>query len=94
MSRGCDGGILSCQILSDGTVTFCPQMGIGEFNLHEHSMEYIWKNDKYFKQLRTRELKGKCGRCDYKNLCGGCRVDAFLNTGDVLEEDSGCWRQC
>lgn len=92
--RGCDGGITSCQILSDGTVTFCPQMGLGDFNLHDKSMEYIWKNDSYFKKLRTRELKGKCGRCEHKKLCGGCRVDAFLKTGDVLEEDSGCWFEC
>ncbi len=92
--RGCDGGILSCQILSDGTVTFCPQMEKGNYNLHEHSMEFIWKNDPYFKLLRTRELKGKCGRCEHKNICGGCRVDAFLNTGDILQEDSGCWLSC
>jgi len=94
MQRGCDGGILSCQILSSGLVTFCPQMGIGNYNLHEYSMEFIWQNDEYFKQLRTRELKGKCGRCKEKDLCGGCRVDAFINKGDVLEEDSGCWIEC
>lgn len=94
VQRGCDGGILSCQILSDGTVTFCPQMGIGDYNMHDYPMEYIWKNDSFFRLLRTRELKGKCGKCEHKNLCGGCRVDAFLKTGDVLQEDSGCWLEC
>ncbi len=92
--RGCDGGILSCQILSDGTVTFCPQMGIGNYNLHEHSMEFIWKNDPYFKILREREVKGKCGRCANKKICGGCRIDAFLNSGDLMGEDPGCWLDC
>lgn len=94
INRGCDGGITSCQILSDGTVTFCPQMSKGNYNMHDYPMEFIWKNDPYFKLLRTRELKGKCGRCENKNLCGGCRVDAFLNTGSVLGEDTGCWFEC
>ena len=57
-------------------------------------MEYIWKNDKIFKELRSRELKGKCRRCIHKSLCGGCRVDAYLKNGDVLQEDPGCWLKC
>ena len=92
--RGCDGGILSCQILSDGTVTFCPQMNKGFYNLHDYSMEFIWNNDPYFKLLRQREVKGKCGRCKNKLLCGGCRIDAFLNSGDIMGEDPGCWLEC
>lgn len=94
MQRGCDGGITSCHIRADGTVTFCPQMPYGEYNLHDYSMEYIWKNDKIFKELRSRELKGKCRRCIHKSLCGGCRVDAYLKNGDVLQEDPGCWLKC
>ncbi|MBQ6336270.1 MAG: radical SAM protein [Ruminococcus sp.] len=92
MPRGCDGGITSCQILHDGTVTFCPQMPTGNFNIHDHSMRYIWKNDPDFIKLRTRKYSGKCGECQYGNLCGGCRVEAYMNSGDVLGEDPGCWK--
>lgn len=52
------------------------------------------ENDKIFKELRSRELKGKCRRCIHKSLCGGCRVDAYLKNGDVLQEDPGCWLKC
>ncbi len=94
VDRSCDGGITSCQILYDGTVTFCPQMNMGNYNLYNHNMRFIWKNDKYFNELRTRKVKGKCSRCEYGRKCGGCRIEAFLKTGDILEEDPGCWYEC
>jgi len=94
VDRSCDGGITSCQILCDGTVTFCPQMNKGNFNLHDYKMKYIWDEDEYFKKLRTREIKGKCGRCEYSRKCGGCRIEAFIHTGDILDEDPGCWLNC
>ena len=91
IGRGCDGGITSCHILCDGTVTFCPQMGVGNYNIKDKDIKYIWDNDPYFQLLRKRELKGKCGQCDLRNSCGGCRVDAFLKYNDIMAEDPGCW---
>lgn len=91
IGRGCDGGITSCHILCDGTVTFCPQMGGGNYNLNDKSIKYIWDNDPYFKILRERKLQGKCGQCALRNSCGGCRVDAFLKYNNIMAEDPGCW---
>lgn len=44
-----------------------------------------------FKELRhTSLLKGRCGLCEYRDVCGGSRSRAFAETGDYLAEDSRC----
>ncbi len=41
--------------------------------------------------LRDRSrLKGFCGRCPYRNICGGCRARAYSYFNDVLAPDPGC----
>jgi hypothetical protein len=40
--------------------------------------------------LRRRELGGRCGRCEYRLVCGGCRARALAATGDPLAEDPAC----
>ena len=35
----------------------------------------------------TRFQKGKCGVCEYRQICGGSRARAYVMTGDYLEED-------
>ncbi|MCW4035173.1 MAG: radical SAM/SPASM domain-containing protein, partial [Candidatus Bathyarchaeota archaeon] len=42
-------------------------------------------------KLRNRDnLKGKCGVCEYREICGGCRSRAELYTGDILGSDPAC----
>jgi len=44
-----------------------------------------------FKALRNRDrLRGSCGTCPYKYVCGGCRARALAYTGDILGSDPGC----
>ena len=44
-----------------------------------------------FRQLRDPSLlKGKCGVCGYKAVCGGCRARAYETTGDYLEAEPYC----
>jgi hypothetical protein len=40
--------------------------------------------------LREGQLGGKCGACEYRSVCGGCRARAFATSGDVLAEDPSC----
>ena len=41
--------------------------------------------------LRDRTLlKGRCGRCEYSEVCGGSRSRAYAMTGDYYAEDPGC----
>ena len=39
---------------------------------------------------RYDDLKGKCGLCEYKKFCGGCRARAFEATGDILAQEPLC----
>lgn len=38
----------------------------------------------------TPRLGGKCGRCEYREVCGGCRARAFADSGDYLAADESC----
>jgi radical SAM protein with 4Fe4S-binding SPASM domain len=65
-------------------------------NVRERSFAEIWQDtsDPIMKGLksRPRPLKGRCGECGYKDVCGGnTRVRAHQLTGDPWEEDPGCY---
>lgn len=60
-------------------------------NVRRESLLEIYRNAPLFRALRDRDqLKGKCGMCEYKNVCGGSRARAYALTGDVLESDPYC----
>jgi radical SAM protein len=60
-------------------------------NVRDASLVEVYRNAPLFRELRDRELlKGKCGACEFRNLCGGCRARAFAMTGDYLESDPFC----
>ena len=60
-------------------------------NVRNDRLLDVYREHPVFRQLRnTGELKGKCGLCEYRNLCGGSRVRAFALTGDFLESDELC----
>jgi radical SAM protein with 4Fe4S-binding SPASM domain len=76
-------------IKPNGDVVPCPLLDIKAGNVREMSLREIL-NSKVFVDLRNREVKGKCGACNYKDICGGCRVRAYLHSGDYLAEDPLC----
>jgi radical SAM protein with 4Fe4S-binding SPASM domain len=60
-------------------------------NVRTHELIEVYQNSPVFRELRdTRLLKGKCGRCEYKNICGGSRARAYALTGDYLGEELLC----
>lgn len=60
-------------------------------NVREGSLRQIYREAPVMKQLRDKSLlKGKCGRCPYKEICGGSRARAYGVTGDYLESDPYC----
>jgi radical SAM protein with 4Fe4S-binding SPASM domain len=86
----CPCGVHYCRITPEGKVTPCPYMPVVAGDLREDSFEEIWNGSSVFTRLRSGELGGKCGRCAYRELCGGCRARARAATGDVLGPDESC----
>ena len=60
-------------------------------NIRQQSFKDIWENSKLFNDLRdVKKLKGKCGICEYRKVCGGCRARAYAATGDYMDEEPYC----
>ncbi len=84
--RGCLAGMHYCRIYPNGDVTPCPYLPIKLGNLKEQSFKEVWFNSEVFKNLRnTSCLKGKCGACEYKTICGGCRARAYGLSADFID---------
>src|SRR6266511_749773 len=86
----CPCGTQYCRITPDGKLTPCPYLPEFAGDLRAQSFGEIWRSAPLFRQLREGALGGKCGRCEYRRLCGGCRARAFALTGDVLAADPSC----
>jgi radical SAM protein with 4Fe4S-binding SPASM domain len=51
----------------------------------------IYRESSLFQELRNKALfKGKCGLCEYREICGGSRAQAWAETGDDLAADPRC----
>lgn len=94
-SRVCPAGIISMEIDAQGYALPCLCYFIEEpfNNIRNNTLSTIWRDSKLFKILRNRnKLKGKCSECDKIDICGGgCRYIAYLQKGDLLDEDPLCW---
>ncbi|PYQ31755.1 MAG: radical SAM/SPASM domain-containing protein [Acidobacteria bacterium] len=60
-------------------------------NLRYRSLSTIYRGSDLLVALRDpANLKGKCGRCDYRHVCGGSRARAWAMTGDLFASDPLC----
>jgi heme b synthase len=90
-SKGCIAGQLICLIDVDGNVLPCSYFPKAAGNVRETSFKEIWEDSELFKDLRDfKKYKGKCGSCEFVNVCGGCRARAYSVYGDYLEEEPFC----
>ena len=86
----CPCGTQYCRITPDGKLTPCPYLPKVAGDLRAQGFAEIWRSSPLFRQLREGRLGGKCGVCEYRALCGGCRARAFALEGDVLAADPSC----
>ncbi len=86
----CPCGTQYCRITPDGKLTPCPYLPEVAGDLRVQSFADIWRSAPLFRRLREGKLGGKCGVCEYRALCGGCRARAFALEGDVLAADPSC----
>ena len=91
--HGCSAGRGFVYIKPNGEVWPCPFIEVSCGNIRETPFSDIWANSPVLKSLQQREerLKGRCGECQYRRLCGGCRGRAWATTGDYLAEDPSCF---
>lgn len=60
-------------------------------NVRSDDLVRVYRESSLFRELRDRErLKGKCGVCEYRAVCGGSRARAYAVTGDWLESEPFC----
>jgi len=86
----CPCGTQYCRITPDGKLTPCPYMPEVAGDLRTHRFADLWRSAPLLRRLREGELGGKCGTCEYRVLCGGCRARAFALEGDALAADPSC----
>ncbi len=90
-AKGCLAGQLICLIDVDGNVLPCSYFPMAAGNIKEKSLKDIWDNSQLFRELRDfSSYKGRCGACEYINVCGGCRARAYAVHGDYLAEEPFC----
>ncbi len=92
---GCSTGIKVANINHKGDVHPChfmPHIVVG--NVRERSFRDIWIDhpSQELQELRgiKTHLEGACGKCDYLEMCGGCRQKAYYHQGDLRGEDPTC----
>jgi radical SAM protein with 4Fe4S-binding SPASM domain len=60
-------------------------------NVRNASVTDIYRDSELFRQLRdTDNLRGKCGDCEFREICGGSRARAYALSGSAFAEDSSC----
>ncbi|RMG94180.1 MAG: radical SAM protein [Chloroflexi bacterium] len=91
MTKGCLAGTGVCFVSHRGEVFPCGYLPLEAGNVRQQHFREIWESSSLFATLRDPELLGgKCGVCEFKNLCSGCRARAFGMTQDYLGEEPFC----
>jgi AdoMet-dependent heme synthase len=94
MTKGCLAGTGVAFISNLGEVYPCGYLPVKAGDLHTQTFAEIWEHAEVFQALRgTENLKGKCGYCEFRNVCMGCRARAYAATGDYMDEEPFCLYQ-
>jgi len=89
-SSACLAGRGYFRITPQGRVTPCPYIPTVIGDLATNSLREIWERHPLLLRLRTELPAGKCGDCDFRYSCGGCRARALARHGELLAADPSC----
>ena len=82
------------EIQDDGKAYVCGPLGLAFGDVRKDSLDTIMsriRDSDLVKRLANQDnLKGRCGRCEYNTICGGCRARAYILSGDMFAEDPYC----
>jgi len=91
MTKGCLAGQAVCFVSHTGEVFPCGYLPVSSGNIKTIPFPTIWRDSQVFSELRDdTNLGGKCGLCEYKRVCMGCRARAFAEHHDYLAEEPNC----
>jgi len=77
-------------IAHDGEVYPAGFLPLGLGSVRTRPLREIYRDDPLLKSIRAARFTGRCGRCEYADLCGGSRARAYAATGDPLGDDPAC----
>ncbi len=84
-------GKASVFISSTGEIFPSASLRVSAGNVRYQKLADVYRNSALFDSLRDAEnLKGKCGDCEFKEMCGGSRARAWALTGDLFAEECCC----
>ncbi|HUI05496.1 MAG TPA: radical SAM protein [Verrucomicrobiae bacterium] len=91
MTKGCLAGSAVCFVSHTGEVFPCGYLPVSAGNVKRKNLRDIWNDSEVFARLRdVDQLEGKCGLCEFKRICLGCRARAFHAAGDYMAEEPFC----
>jgi len=90
-TKGCLAGQAVAFVSHTGEVFPCGYLPVSSGNVTVTPFPQIWRESKVFATLRDdSNLHGKCGLCEFKKICMGCRARAYAKTNNYLAEEPNC----
>lgn len=89
-TKGCLAGTGIAFVSHKGDVFPCGYLPVAAGNVRERPFSEIWASSPVWSAFRGDPLTGRCGCCEFQNVCMGCRARAWSATGDLLDEDPDC----
>lgn len=91
MTKGCMGGSSFAFVSHVGKVQICGFLEVECGDIRKAPFSRIWETSPVFLEMRNEDgYGGRCGICEFRKVCGGCRARAFAMTGDYLAEEPFC----
>ena len=91
VSRGCLAGSGVCFVSHTGEIFPCGYLPVAAGSVRKQTFQEVWNASPVFERLRRPDLLGgKCGACNFKMVCGGCRARAYSATHDELAQEPFC----
>lgn len=91
MTKGCLAGQAVCFVSHTGEVFPCGYLPLSSGNVKKIPFPQIWRTSQIFNDLRDdTKLQGKCGLCEYKKVCMGCRARSYGTSRNYLAEEPNC----
>jgi len=77
-------------VAHDGDVYPAGFLPVGLGNVRDQPLRTLYRDAPLLRAIPAARFTGRCGRCEFADLCGGSRARAYAMTGDALGEDPAC----